>query len=231
MFLFKELLDIKNDNTRKIALAVELLHNASLIHDDILDNDTIRRNIKTLNAKFNTKTAVLAGDLLLSSALNILSNANQEITDIFAKRIFKTIEGELKQNQNNGKITSIDNYFEKTFNKTANLFFAGLESLFTLKEIKEDTKNHLVSYLTNFCFAFQIQNDINDIEKDFNNKNYTLPLIFYFEENEKFDKSNLEKYILKTKDIVQDYKTKAIKAISFIDNKKIEPLAELIKII
>ena len=232
IFLVANVLNIKNDTVFDIALALELIHNASLIHDDIIDEAYQRRKSKTIHTVFGTKTAVLTGDLLLSSALKILSKTNPKIINIFSDRIFKTIQGEINQNKNFKKITTVEEYLNKTFNKTANLFVAGTESLFTLSDIEDNNKCAIENYITNFCYAFQIQNDIKGIDSDFKLGNYTLPLIYYFEENTEYNKNHLEKYIIKTQNVVDDYKNRAIEAVS---NLKIAnstvPLIELVGII
>lgn len=231
VFLFSDVLNIRNDNVLKIALALELIHNASLIHDDIIDEAVKRRNLETFHKKFNCKNAVLAGDLLLASALKILSTTNNEITTVFSNKIFNTIQGELKQNENLNKHVDIETYLNKTFNKTANLFFAGLEGLFTLKKNDKELENKLRDYLTNFCYAFQIKNDIKDVESDYKNGNYTLPLIYYFEENKTYDESKLEKYLQKSLDVAASYKQRALLSISDKENEKLIPLRKLIEII
>lgn len=231
VFLFSKILNINDDNIIKIAVASELLHNASLIHDDIIDNSYLRRRLPTFNKKFNSKTAVLMGDLLLAGALEVLTDTTRNILKIFSDKIFKTIQGEIKQNENYKKITSVDTYLNKTFSKTGNLFFAGLESLFTLKNIDEKLKDRLKFYLKNYCLAFQIQNDIDDVDFDFENGNYTLPFIYYFCDNEVFDKNNMEKYILKSKTEVLNHKTKAKEAIGNINDKYKKALFKLVDII
>ena len=232
IFLVADVLNIKSDTVFDIALAVELIHNASLIHDDIIDEAYQRRNSKTIHTIYDTKTAVLAGDLLLASALKILSKTNPKIINIFSDKIFKTIQGEINQNKNFKKVTTVDEYLNKTFNKTANLFIAGIESLFTLADIKDDIKTAIKNYMINFCYAFQIQNDIKGIDSDFKLGNYTLPLIYYFEENREYNKNNLEKYILKTQNVVDDYKNRAIEAVKDLKiEKSTLPLVELIRII
>ena len=86
--------------------------------------------------------------------------------------------------------------------------------------------------MINFCYAFQIQNDIKGIDSDFKLGNYTLPLIYYFEENREYNKNNLEKYILKTQNVVDDYKNRAIEAVSNLKiAKSTSSLIELIGII
>ena len=84
-------------------------------------------------------------------------------------------------------MVSINEYLNKTLNKTGNLFIAGVESLYALdKEISAKTKLSISNYIEKFSLAFQIKNDIDDFFKgstDFKNGNYTLPVLYYFLEN------------------------------------------------
>lgn len=217
IFLFSKMLNIENELVSKIAVITELIHSASLIHDDIIDEEKIRRQIPTFNAKFGSKIAVLEGDLLLSIALEELSKTTPEITKIFASKIKATINGEINQNENTLKITDIDTYYKKTFDKTGNLFFAGLNSLYTLSNVNKDIKTKLNSFLNNFAIAFQIKNDIDNFKKnssDYKNGNYTLPVIYFFMENNtaQINENDLhfEKYINKSYETVEKLKINAL---------------------
>ena len=204
-FLFSKILKIKNPLVLDIALITELIHNASLIHDDIIDEEKTRRNHPTFYEKYGSKIAVLEGDLLLSLALEQISKTNQTISQIFALHIKKTIQGEIKQNENLNKITDLETYFQKTKDKTANLFFASLECLFNLS----DKNQYLYDFLDNFTLAFQIKNDLKDLKSDFKNGNYTLPMIYSFMETNKIE-IDTTKFIQKSQIEIQKLKTKAI---------------------
>ena len=164
-FLFARALKVENESVLKIALAQELIHSASLIHDDIIDEEKIRRGEETFYYKYGAKKSVILGDLLLSLSLEILAETNIEIVKIFSEKIKKTILGELKQNSQNHKTINEADYFEKTFNKTGNLFLAGLESLFVLKETDKEIQKNYINFLKNFSIAFQIKNDLDDFLK------------------------------------------------------------------
>lgn len=215
IFLFAKIMKIENSLVLKIALIAELIHSASLIHDDIIDEEKIRRNNPTFFEKYGAKLAVLEGDFLLSLALEELSKTTCEILKIFAFRIKKTILGEISQNENLNQLTSVDEYLNKTYAKTANLFVVGLEALFSLKE---ENKN-LMNFIENYALAFQIKNDIDNFENnksDIKNGNYTLPMIY----------SSLEKSIKK----VEDLKNKAFKELENIENSIYKTsLIELVK--
>jgi len=217
IYLFSKILEVNNQEmTDNIALATEIIHSASLIHDDIIDEEELRRNNPTFYSKFGSKIAVLEGDYLLSLALDVLSCTNLKILNIFSNRIKKTILGELEQNVNIDKIMSFELYFEKTLEKTGNLFFAGLESLFVLKEQENED---LMEFLRNYTFAFQLKNDIDDILKndlnDIKNGNYTLPVIYFCMNNSindlsKLTKQQLEKYIAISLEEVEKHKNIAL---------------------
>lgn len=214
IFLFAKILKIDNPLVFNIALITELIHSASLIHDDIIDEETLRRNNPTFYKKYGSKLAVLEGDLLLSLALEQISQTNIEISKIFASRIKATIQGEISQNENTDKITNLETYYKKTFAKTANLFLAGLEALFTL-----DKKNeNLLNFMKNYALAFQIKNDIDNFKNnssDFKNGNYTLPVIYSNMENKAEDFS---KYIEKSYKEVEQLKKTALSYLDDVEN-------------
>lgn len=236
-FLFARYLEIENEKVINIALAQELIHSASLIHDDILDEEIERRGQQTFHSKYNTKTSVILGDLLLSLALEVLSKTNISILQIFSEKIKKTILGELKQNEKVFKEIKLDEYYNKTFEKTGNLFLAGLESLFKLKDVSQETKNSFINFLVNFATAFQIKNDLKDFKtknsSDIKNGNYTLPMLYFLMENElkNYNQSfDFEKYIKLTEEKINEYHTKAIQSLKNIKtNTYIETIIELSK--
>lgn len=203
IFLFAKILKIENCLVQDIALTTELIHSASLIHDDIIDEEKTRRNNPTFYEKYSSKLAVLEGDFLLSLALEKISNTTLEISKIFAKRIKKTILGEINQNENLNNLTNIETYLNKTYAKTANLFIVGLEALFSLDK---ENKN-LLNFIENYALAFQIKNDIDNFKSnksDIKNGNYTLPMLY----------SSLEKSL----DFVENLKIKALKELNSIEN-------------
>ena len=214
IFLFSKILKIENPLVSNIALITELIHNASLIHDDILDEETLRRNNPTFYEKYGSKLAVLEGDLLLSLALEQISLTNMEISKIFASKIKATIQGEIEQNENTHKITNLETYYKKTFAKTANLFLAGLEALFALDKKDEN----LINFTKNYALAFQLKNDIDNFKNnssDFKNGNYTLPVIYSNMENKAED---FNKYIKKSYKEVEQLKQTALNCLNYIEN-------------
>ncbi|MBQ8476080.1 polyprenyl synthetase family protein [bacterium] len=230
VFLFSKILNINSPLVMKIALISELIHSASLIHDDILDEAELRRKNKTLYSKYGSKIAVLEGDLLLSSALELLAETNLEISKIYSKRIKLTIQGELKQNENLFNTQDENEYFKKTFNKTGNLFLAGLEALFSLGEYNKN----LEDFIINYSMAFQLKNDIKGIKEDRNLGNYTLVMLYFLKDYkiEDFSKKNLDKYIKKANEKIEFYKANARKSLNFIEKTQYsEALSKLLDFI
>ena len=229
IFLFAKILKINDNKVFDIALATELFHSASLVHDDIIDCDKLRRKIQTFNYKYNSKIAVLVGDMLLSLALKSLANTNNAILKIFSNRIFKTLEGEIEQNNSNNSIPTFENYINKTFNKTGNLFLSGVESLFELDKTNIEQKENILNFLKNYSIAFQINNDIKNFKidnSDFKNGNYTLPMIYLKLENGSID--DIEKYSSLAYQKVVEYKNIALSFLNKLEkNKYIDEIIDL----
>lgn len=158
--------------------AVELAHTASLIHDDIIDKSEKRRGTYTLNSIYGDKYAVLAGDFTLTVAFNkIISLNNNSITEDFLKVFSEMVKGEISQLISKGKIPVLDEYMQKTRQKTAGLFAVALKSAAILAGKTELAAGwHDFGY--NFGTAFQIKNDLKDLTRDINDGVYTAPVIF-----------------------------------------------------
>ena len=163
----------------KLLTAIELVHNASLIHDDVIDNADIRRGIKTLNRIFNSKLAVVSGDYLLSCAVDFVREiGDNRILNIFIQSLAEMCKGEVAQYFCANKIPAMDEYLLKTEQKTAQLFVAALECSAILSP--EIDKEKAVSFAKNFGIAFQIKDDLNNIlttNTDAENGIYTAPII------------------------------------------------------
>lgn len=250
-FLFLRSLSNKiNKNQYKILLAVELVHNATLIHDDIMDNASTRRKQKTLNIKFDNDLAVVAGDYLLSISLEkVIETNSSQVLKLFTSAIKQTCLGEIRQYFSKNKITSIEDYIEKSRQKTALLFEMGVLGGFFLNENFHDKKMQKTAsdFAQNFGIAFQIRDDLMNIlnmeknaENDVQSGVYTAPLIFAKEENKNILKEeNILKALKKTKAIektralMENYFTKAVFSLKKIPKNKyksaIIELTEILK--
>ena len=237
IFLLSNALNIPtNQNIINLACATELIHCATLIHDDIVDNSELRRGKKTINYEFGNNLSVLSGDLLLSYAIQFLSKCdNINCFKIFSNSIKLMCEGEINQLFENNKIPTLQTYIKKSENKTAELFKASLLSLNEVTNINQ--KQNINDFATNFGIAFQIKDDLLNITQndnlkpsfsDIENGIYTAPIIYLQETNtniETLSTKEIKKLITanpqvidKTKQLIKTYKQKAIKSIDFIEN-------------
>lgn len=190
----------------EIQSAVELIHNTTLIHDDVIDKSDKRRNHKTLNEEFDNSLAVVTGDFLLTSAIKKLLNIKSfDILELFNIAIKKMSIGEIKQYYDKFMLTDFDEYLDRCRYKTAELFIASIVSAAMVANL--DT-NSAKDFAKRFGISFQIRDDLlnlisaeedkpknNDIEEGI----YTAPMIFAK------DVKNLEFGIEKTKELLDNY--------------------------
>lgn len=237
IFLFAKALNKDIDEKLyNLACAAELIHNATLIHDDVIDNADFRRGNLSFNKKFGNNLSVLSGDLLLSVAMKFLAKCeNFKCFNYFSTSLTKMCEGEINQHFTINKVPAISEYIEKSQNKTAELYIAALSSLCELLQIKE-IKN-IQEFAKNFGIAFQIKDDLMNIlstdtskpvNSDIFNGIYTAPVILLQNENidlNIFKKEeittlihNNPKVLTKTIEIIAKYCQKAIDSIAFIED-------------
>lgn len=218
-----------------IQSAVELIHNATLIHDDVIDKSSKRRNQKTLNETFDNSLAVITGDFLLTVAIQKLLSVNSaNILSTFNTAIKKMCLGEINQYFNLFKLTEINEYIDKCQNKTAELFMASLTSSAEIAQLDITQAN---DFARNFGIAFQIRDDLlnviqnntdkpigNDIEAGI----YTAPMIFAK------NTENIDYGIEKTKELLDNYFNQAKKCLDKAPENKFKQaiitLIDLLKI-
>ena len=157
-----------SDNVIRLATVMEMLHTATLVHDDIIDNADLRRNRTTINARFGNHAAVLMGDWLYMSAFETsLRERSLEILDILTRLTRKMTEGELIQLTTIGKIDlSEDEYFDILKRKTAYLFAGCSEIGAILGEALPDRQRAMRDYGMNLGIAFQLADDLLDFTSD-----------------------------------------------------------------
>lgn len=210
IFLVKDSFKSSSDKLIDLAVALELLHNATLVHDDIIDEAEIRRLEPSFNFKYNSKIAVILGDYLLSLSLKLLSKiGSPTVFSYFSDNTLKICKGEINQFFNKEKTVQIEEYLEKSKNKTSSLFLCGVKSALHLidKEnpVYDEQKNAVLDFISNFSLAFQIYDDIENFKSDFEtpcvekqssdikNGIYTLPLLYISQQNYLYDIINLNK--------------------------------------
>jgi len=179
--------------TYTVASIVELLHTASLIHDDVVDNAHVRRGLPSINAMWKNKVAVLMGDYMLSKCLiGASSTGNLRTMQVLAESAKRLSQGELSQIEKSRKLNITETeYFEIISDKTAALISSAAElgALSTSKNV--DDHQRLKEFGENLGLAFQIKDDLLDyfghqsiigkpVGNDFKDQKITLPLIFAF---------------------------------------------------
>ena len=206
--------------------AIELVHNASLIHDDVIDESKIRRNLQTLNNEFGNKLAVICGDYLLSQALNrVIKIGRTELIQMFSNTLEVMSQGEINQQFCKFKIPTLENYIEKSRKKTAKLFETSLcGSLLIANSNKNGSE-----FANNFGIAFQIRDDLINFKttkSDMNDGIYTAPIILSKGVRVKDDA------IEKTRDLLDNYIDNAKNEIAFMENNKYKhALVELLELL
>ena len=193
--------------TRDINLAacVELIHAATLMHDDVIDNGSLRRGKKTLNKIWNNQSSVLIGDYLLSRCFEMMvEDGNIEVLKLLSSTSSKIAQGEILQLQHQGEIDMLEETYLKIISaKTAELFAAATKVGAILSNARNKEKEALEFYGKNLGLTFQIADDTLDynselklfgkkIGQDFYEGKITLPIILLFQKAQ-----NQEKKILK----------------------------------
>ena len=189
VFLSAKLHGEINESTYRAAALVELLHTATLVHDDVVDDSYERRGFFSINALWNKKIAVLVGDYLLSKGL-LLATSNNEFRQlhILSEAVKQMSEGELLQLQKTRKLNlSEEIYFEIIRSKTASLLSSACAAGAYSTSNDDYITNRMKFFGEKAGIAFQIKDDLFDYGKDdigkptgndIKEKKLTLPLIY-----------------------------------------------------
>lgn len=182
------------DYLLKLAVSVELLHLATLIHDDLIDKASTRRGSATINSKWDSKSTVLAGDYVWAKAAKIAADVgNTKVLGIFADTVMVIVEGEIKQDyMGSASSTNRDEYYTRIYAKTASLFEGALRSAATLGNAPQKDVDALGMYGRKLGTAFQIIDDVLDfvgtqsdvgkpVGSDLRQGVITLPALLYYE--------------------------------------------------
>ncbi len=157
-----------SDKAVAMAAAVEMLHNATLVHDDLIDEAMVRRGMTTLNAVWSKGATVLAGDYLFARAAGFAAETeNVQVVQLFADTLRVICEGELRQLFSSRQWRQPkDSYYPRIFAKTASLFAAATRSGAMLAGASPTQERALHDYGYNIGMAFQIVDDILDYASD-----------------------------------------------------------------
>lgn len=158
----------EQDKVIALAAAVETLHNATLVHDDLIDNALVRRGSTTLNAVWDKGATVLAGDYLFARAAGFAAETgNIRVVQLFADTLRIICEGELRQNFSSRQWEQpLDSYYVRIFAKTASLFASACRSGAILAGASAAEEEALYDYGRFLGMAFQIVDDVLDYSGD-----------------------------------------------------------------
>ena len=195
----------KGSRDVNLAACVELIHAATLMHDDVIDNGFLRRGKKTLNKVWGNHSSVLIGDYLLSRCFEMMvEDGNIEILKLLSSTSSKIAQGEVLQLQHQGEIDMLEETYIKIISaKTAELFAASTKVGAILSDMKNKEKEALEFYGRNLGLTFQIADDTLDynselklfgkkIGQDFYEGKITLPIILLFQKANNQEKDNLK---------------------------------------
>ena len=161
------------------ALSIELLHNFTLIHDDIMDKDLIRHGLETIHNKWDQNTAILSGDAMLAISMKLLSENNTEnnslILRTFIRGLLSVCEGQaLDIEFEDNNIVTLDDYTNMIYLKTA--YMIGLSSQIggMVSNLSTEECNLLKDFGENIGMAYQVQDDILELYSDSNNMSKNL---------------------------------------------------------
>ena len=188
-----------------LAACVEMIHGASLMHDDVIDLGSIRRGKKTLNSIWGNQSSILVGDYLLSRCFEMMvEDGNLEVLKLLSSTSSKIAQGEILQLQHKGEIDMLEEtYFKIITCKTAELFSAATKVGAILSNQENKKKEALEFYGKNLGLTFQIADDTLDynselkifgkkIGKDFFEGKVTLPVILLFQNVTSTEKEKLK---------------------------------------
>jgi octaprenyl-diphosphate synthase len=190
-----------NDKSITLCAIIEMIHLASLLHDDVLDNAKTRRGEDTINHLYDNSTAVMFGDILYSKAFLELSAFRERVSAIVSSAVVSLSIGEMMDmDLANGFNTDIDLFMDMLYKKTASLIEASAKSAAIISG-KDDDKFAL--YGKNLGVSFQLVDDILDIEatskqlgkpalSDFKEGKVTLPYIYAYLDSNDEDKAIFE---------------------------------------
>ncbi|MDC3039973.1 polyprenyl synthetase family protein [Candidatus Pelagibacter sp.] len=196
----------KGSRDINLAACVELIHSATLMHDDVIDDGVIRRGKKTLNKVWDNHSSVLIGDYLLSRCFEMMvEDGNLEVLKLLSSTSSKIAQGEVLQLQHKGEVDMLEDTYLKIISaKTAELFAAATKVGAILSNVDTKEKDALEFYGRNLGLTFQIADDTLDynskltlfgkkIGQDFYEGKITLPIILLFQKLDNYEKKNLVK--------------------------------------
>ena len=202
---------LKGGRDINLAACIELIHGATLLHDDVIDNGDMRRGKKTINIIWGNQSSILAGDYLLSRCFEMMvEDGNLEVLKLLSSTSAKIAQGEILQLQHKGEIDMLEEtYLKIIYSKTAALFSAATKVGAILSKKNNKEKEALEFYGKNLGLTFQIADDTLDynseinlfgkkVGNDFYEGKITLPIILLYQQANYTEKKLLENIFKQT---------------------------------
>lgn len=189
------MLDADEDKLISLAASIELLHTATLVHDDLIDGALLRRGIPTLNAKWTPGATVLTGDFIFACAAKLAAQTDSvELMYQFAETLATIVNGEITQMFSRNVGYNLEEYLNRIYAKTGSLFVLATTAPAILSPIREEVYESSREFGNGIGMAFQITDDVLDftgnpsavgkpVANDLRQGLVTLPAIYYQEIN------------------------------------------------
>ena len=210
------------DRLITLAAAIELLHTATLVHDDLIDGALMRRGNPTLNARWTPAATVLTGDFLFAQAANLAADTRSvRVIKLFTETLAIICDGEVTQMFDRETLTDFQSYSRRIYAKTASLFETAAFSAGILSNVDDQVAEKLKQFGLEIGMAFQIVDDILDftgeqttvgkpVASDLRQGIMTLPVLFYLDQ---VAHDSVVTAILDHKKVTEDQIQKLLKAI------------------
>lgn len=191
--LVGEMLGGEKERLITLAAAIEMLHTATLVHDDLIDGSLLRRGIPTINAQWTPGATVLTGDFIFATAARLAAETDSvRVMRLFANTLAVIVNGEITQMFRSPGLASRDDYYRRIYAKTASMFELATSAAAVLAESDEMTIEALRKFGYEIGMAFQIVDDILDftgdqvrvgkpVASDLRQGLITLPALYYYE--------------------------------------------------
>jgi geranylgeranyl pyrophosphate synthase len=193
--LVGNILGVDRTKLVKLAAAIEILHTATLVHDDLIDGSLLRRGIPTLNSKWSPGATVLTGDFFFAKSASLAAETESiPVINLFAQTVATLVNGEVDQMFAKPCAVNTEGYFNRIYAKTASLFETSAMAPALLEEKDELFTKAFQKYGMNVGMAFQVIDDILDFTGKQSNTGkpagidiraglVTLPVIYFVEQN------------------------------------------------
>ncbi|HCF26530.1 MAG TPA: solanesyl diphosphate synthase, partial [Cyanobacteria bacterium UBA11049] len=232
---------------RRLAEITEMIHTASLVHDDVVDEAQMRRGVPTVHSLFDNRVAILAGDFLFAQASWHLANLDHlEVVKLLSEVIMNFAAGEIQQGVTRFDTSiTFETYLDKSYYKTASLIANSSKAAGLLSGVSQETVDHMYGYGRHWGLAFQVVDDILDFTgsaetlgkpagSDLKSGNLTAPVLFAMEENPFLEELIKRKFELdgdldKAIALIQDSQgiKRARELAAYHANKAVEHISEL----